>query len=274
MNDTVAIVLNYNSWENTIQEVCSLQNEFLFGESNIIIVDNCSSDESAKKLIENASGKYVFIQSDKNGGYAYGNNMGLRYAKKMGYKYALILNNDILFEDKDMIIKMKQIMNKDQTVAVVNPDVYDIHGRLYNRNAVRYNFLNMTIGSVLYKITGRKICNLGGYGYIYRPQGCCMLVDLDKIDEIGYLDENTFLYSEESILAERLLKKNYRCACCVDTKIVHNHSQTVKKSINKKKVIDIQLHSFRYYLQRYRKYSKLKISICCFFYKCKLWMLS
>ena len=37
---------------------------------------------------------------------------------------------------------------------------------------------------IKYRKVGRRIKDLGGYGYVYRPQGCSMMVDLEKLDEI------------------------------------------------------------------------------------------
>ena len=100
-----------------------------------------------------------------------------------------------------------------------------------------------------------------------------MLVDLKKMQEVDYMDERTFLYSEELILAERLLEVGYRCACCTNTSIIHNHSKTVKKNIDKKRIYKVQMESFRYYLEKYRKYKTLKRNICCLFYYLKLRLL-
>ena len=47
-----------------------------------------------------------------------------------------------------------------------------------------------------------------------------MMVDLDKMNEVDYFDEKTFLYCEEPILAERLLKK--KIFVCMQYKGVGN----------------------------------------------------
>lgn len=54
------------------------------------------------------------------------------------------------------------------------------------------NIFDYTIGANKYRKNGRQIQDLGGYAYIYRPQGCCMMVDLEKMDEVDYMDEHTF----------------------------------------------------------------------------------
>ena len=272
-NQVAVIILNYKSWEETIKEA-DLCNEYLGVKfEDIVIVDNASPNESAEMLKkENRNRNYVLIESDKNAGYAVGNNIGMRYAYEQGYKYAWILNNDIIIEDKDIIDKLIKIFEKDKNIAVVNPDVYAPNGHMFNRDAKRPTFFDYTVGLMKYKKDGRKVKDRGGYAYIYRTQGCCMMVDLKKMREIDYMDEYTFLYIEEPILAERLLRKGYRCACCLTAKIIHNHSTTVKSVFDKNKIRKMMNESFCYYLKEYRKFNWVKINICSFFNYIK-WMI-
>ena len=80
-NQVAVIILNYKSWEETIKEA-DLCNEYLGVKfEDIVIVDNASPNESAEMLKkENRNRNYVLIESDKNAGYAVGNNIGMRYA--------------------------------------------------------------------------------------------------------------------------------------------------------------------------------------------------
>lgn len=264
--ETAYIILNYKSWQETISEI-QLIREILKGDyKDIIVIDNCSPNESYEKLSEFAEQTgIVLIQSGDNNGYAAGNNVGLRYAYQHGYAYGWVLNNDILFEDSELLKKILSVFAADPAIGVVNPDVYSPAGYLYNRYSVRPSFFDMTIGALQYKKKARQVQDMGGYGYIYRPQGCCMVVDLKKANEINYMDEMTFLYGEEQIYAERLRQKGYKCACAINSKIIHNHSQTVKSSIQKKNINEIKKKSNSYYLSQYRGYGKLKIAICNFF---------
>lgn len=267
------IILNYKAWRDTLNEVKLLNKVLNNQEYQIIVVDNCSLDKSYKYLKKHNNGQYILIKSDKNGGYAYGNNIGLKYAKEQGYKYAWILNNDILFNNSGILKEILSVFQLDHSLAVVNPDIYSPDGYLFNRDSKRPGFLDFTFGILKYKKTGRHIDDLGGYGYIYRPQGCCMVLDLLKAAEVNYLDENTFLYCEEMILAEKLLIKNYHCACCTKVKVIHNHSKTVKSILSKGQICKVKLKSFYYYLKTYRSFSKVEEIIICLFYLMKVLLL-
>lgn len=265
INEVAVVILNYKSWRDTLNEIDMCHKEIGIDYENIIVVDNASPNESKEELEKNSQLGYRFIYSTENNGYASGNNIGLKYAFNQGYKYALILNNDILFNDKEFLKKLLEVVDKDNKIAVVNPDIYSPSGYLFNRDSTRPNLFDYTIGMYLYKKRGRKIQDIDKYGYVYRPQGCCMLVDLNKLNQVDYMDDSTFLYYEEVILAERLLNKGFRCACCTDTSIIHNHSTTVKSSFELNEIIKIKNKSFSYYLKEYRHYSNLKIKMCCVF---------
>ena len=270
MESIAVIILNYNTWRETIQEIDIVHSTCGIDYSNIIVVDNASINDSLIKLKE-AQNKYQFIliNSLENKGYAAGNNIGLRYAYGK-YKHALILNNDIIIEDKKMIENLLDIFYEDNSVAIANPDIISPEGYLFNRDSKRPNFYDLTIGMYSYKKKGRMLVDLGGYGYVYRPQGCCMLVDLEKLKDVDFLDEHTFLYNEEPILAERLLSKNYKCACVFTTTVIHNHSNTIKREIDRHKVRQIKNDSFKYYLKEYRKFNIIQIKICIIFNYLKL----
>lgn len=274
MNGEVAvIILNYNTWQRTLEAVEMLHQLLEVASDDIYVIDNASSNASYQQLQKCQSDSYQLLRAEANAGYAAGNNIGLRYVREQGYHYAWILNNDIVIKDNKLLRKMLSVLKKDQKLAVVNPDIYAPDGHLFNRESKRPTFWDFTFGMFHYRRIGRQLNNRGGYGYVYRPQGCCMLLDLEKVKEAGDLDERTFLYGEEVILAERLLRKGYLCACCPGISVLHNHSTTVKNVYTRKKVIHMKLESFRYYLRAYRHYSALKTEVTTWFYRIKFYLL-
>ncbi len=274
IKDVAVVILNYLSWEESLKEATLVHDLYGLSWEQFIIVDNASPNESDAELSKKEIGNYHYLRSDSNSGYAKGNNIGIKLAEQLGYRYVWILNNDILMDDRDLLGHMLSIFEKDSQIAVINPDVCDLNGRAYNRDACRYSFYDMTLGILQYKRKGRTIIDLGGYSYVYRPQGCCMLLDVKKTSKCGYLDENTFLYCEEMILAERFRKKGYKCACDIAHKVIHNHSKTTQKVFERKKLLKIHLRSYSYYLREYRGYGFIRLSICCFFYAIKFYAIN
>ena len=89
-----------------------------------------------------------------------------------------------------------------------------------------------------------------------------MLVDNKVIEAAGYLDEATFLYYEEPILAERILANNKFCWHCGEAEVLHNHSVTISSSMKKKQIAETVCKSYQYYLEHYRKMNPFEIRIC------------
>lgn len=274
MKSIAVIILNYMTWQETLREVDAVSPLLAGKPHEIIVVDNCSPNDSAQQLEAHAPGRFTFLRSERNGGYAAGNNIGLRYAAERGFRYCWILNNDIEFHDSAVLPKMLSVFDRDPAIAAVSPDIYAPDGYLFNRDALRPTLWDLTFGMLSYKKRGRAEAEAKkGWLYVYRPQGCCMLLDTQKLQEVGFMDEHTFLYCEEIILAERLLAVGALCACCSDTGVIHNHSYTVRKVLSKLDYVKSNARSFQYYLKQYRKFAFPTRTLCCIFYALKVLVL-
>ena len=272
MNELAVIILNYKTWSDTIKEIEHIHNLFNIDYDNFVVIDNDSPNESYEKLNSYKINKnIVLIKSDVNAGYARGNNIGLKYAYKQGYKYALIVNNDVEFTDKETLKTLVNCLEHDRKLAAINPDVCSQTGKIYNRDAIRPSFFDMTICMISYIKKGRCLEMINNnYAYVYRPQGCCMLVRLEYLNNVEYFDEATFLYNEEIILAERLLQNEYQCGCVPNCRIIHKTSSTIKNVFNKEKILKYYLFGFKYYLKEYRGFGTIKTYFALFFYFIKI----
>lgn len=266
-NQIAIIILNYNTWQQTLTLIDNLLRLFNSESIKIIVVDNNSSNDSCQQLKINCNQRYIFLPSSVNKGYAAGNNIGLKKAVELGIHYSLILNNDVEIDDKDFLMKLIHVFEVAINVAVVSPDIYSPEGYHFNRYSKRPSVFDLTIGAYAYKKKGRLLEFGDGknWGYVYRPQGCCMIVDNEIMNEIGFMDEYTFLYREEDILAEKLINYGYRCGCCINTKAIHNHSYTVNTYTTKRHQIKNILRSYRYYLIEYRHFGFIKRNVCLIF---------
>lgn len=88
------IILNYNDAPTTINLVDSIKDYTLI--DYIVIVDNCSTDDSWEQMQRYKSDKIHVIKSPKNRGYGAGNNIGLRYSSDtLNADYSIIANPEI-----------------------------------------------------------------------------------------------------------------------------------------------------------------------------------
>lgn len=75
-----------------------------------------------------------------------------------------------------------------------------------------------------------------------------MLIKSDVMDEVGYFDENAFLYAEELILSEKFLEKGYKTGYYPDAWVRHVHGFSIEDLENRKK-FNLNLNSDLYYLK-------------------------
>ncbi len=144
MNEIAIVILNYNTWEDTLLEINICKNVLGVNPKNIIVIDNDSPNNSYEVLQSYKNIGFKLIKASNNKGYAAGNNLGMKYALENGYSYALILNNDILIKNKYFISEMLNTFRKDTSIAIVSPRVYTPEGKEFSKNSVRPTFLDFT----------------------------------------------------------------------------------------------------------------------------------
>ena len=89
--DVSVIIVNYNTKNLTDDCIQSVINKTTGVDYEIILVDNASTDGS-KEYFEKDN-RIIYIYSDKNGGFGYGNNRGMEVARG---KYFFLLNSDTI----------------------------------------------------------------------------------------------------------------------------------------------------------------------------------
>lgn len=257
------VILNYITYQLTLSLVKEIKEKLIYDSYDILVVDNASPNESAKILKERADKEgYIFLKNEENGGYAKGNNIGIRYAIKEGYLYTWILNNDVKITDRYILEKLVVAMQKFSNVGITGPKIIDINENVVPPYVNRLSLWDMTLGIVNTKKS--RYLSINSERNVYRVYGCCMLLRNNMMKQIDCMDERTFLYCEEEILAERLRKIGGIVYYVPSTQIMHMESMTVKKVHRKNilKKLKIVLSSFDLYLREYRKFGIVSRFFC------------
>lgn len=260
--EILIIILNYKTYEMTLDLIKQL-NSLNTNIFDIYVIDNCSPNESATVLKEKSKEyNYIFYKNNINSGYASGNNIGIRYAIENNYKYSLILNNDLNIIDNEFIEKLISKANQDESIACIGPKIIDLDGNITPPYIERPTFYGLTLGMLGEKNRRKKMIDCERQ--VYRIFGCCMLVRNSSMKLVNCMDEKTFLYCEEEILAEKLLKYNLFSYYYPNAKIIHMESSTVKKEKGKRTLKRMRplLDSMEIYLGQYRGFNKLQIWMC------------
>ena len=169
----------------------------------VIVVEN-SQNISFKKKIENNFKNVRCILAGENLGYAKGNNLGLSKVKS---EYALILNPDALLQ-KDTIKNFFITAEKFPDFSIIGPAKQDEHHDQVSLEKEKQVF---------------EVDNLKGFA---------LFLNLEQFNDVGFFDENFFIYLEEIDLCKRLRQKNKKIY--LDKKIIINHlgGSSHNKSIN------------------------------------------
>lgn len=215
------IILNWNSYEVIHDCIISLM-KVKYSNYRIVVVDNGSHDNSLIRLKE-IFPDIDFVESEKNIGFAGGNNLGIKYAQDK-YKpgYYLLLNNDTIVDEK-FLEELVKSGSDDLNIGCTVPKIlyYDQPDRLY------YAGGRVEPISGLGKHIGGKKKDSIKYNIpknIDFANGCCMLIKSKVFDEIGVFDETFFAVIEDVDLSYRMINKGFKIFYNPNAKIWHKQS--------------------------------------------------
>ena len=269
---TAIIILNYNSEKETRDYVEKIKKYEIIDK--IIVVDNMSTTIGAFNVLkELEDDKVSVIQSERNGGYSYGNNFGIHYLESLNEKYdnIIISNADIDVEEK-AVEKTIRFLNSNEKIAVSAPRMYNADNTPARRSSwkIRTFGLDFIHSTRLLELLFYPILRKGEYSEKEYEQealkveaiaGSFFAIKYDILKKIGYFDENVFLFYEEDIIAHKIKELGYEIYSLNDIKFIHYESQTIKKSINYFKKKKLLYNSKMYYQKEYNKIGFFKIII-------------
>ena len=186
--DKITLVINTFNSEDKIQQCLNSINS----KTKIIIIEN-SNNQNFKDQIEKKYSNVNCILTGQNLGYAKGNNLGL---SKVRSEYALILNPDAYLENSTLD-RLLYSANNFKDFAIIGP-------------AKQNEYSNLDLNKKEQDIF--QVNSLKGFA---------MFLNLKQFKEIGFFDENFFIYLEEIDLCKRLKKNNKKIF--LDKKLIIHH---------------------------------------------------
>ncbi|GKQ43153.1 rhamnosyltransferase [Companilactobacillus sp. RD055328] len=220
------ILLNYNNAEDTINCLVELR-KITYDNYQIIIVDNNSTDNSLSKIESNVIDNEVVLKSTINGGYAFGNNIGIRFGMENNSDYFCILNNDVKVATT-FLDELIAIMENNNEVGIAGPKICDFDQPDVIQSAGSIVNMNFGRATELYKgknseILSDKVINCDYVG------GACMVVKKSVIAKIGLIPEDYFLFYEENEWCQKAKKNGFRIVSVGNSTVWHKGSHTINK---------------------------------------------
>jgi GT2 family glycosyltransferase len=198
----------------------SLYDAGLKSSFDIVVVDNGSTDGSQQMLIE----KYPEVMRIQNEG-----NLGLGKASNQGIqattgKYVLLLNNDTIVHGPSLDKLVRFLDDHPEAGAVggklLNPDGSFQSGYACFSTLMEEFLVVSHIGALLwpgYPSHGDSN-KIQATGWL---SSACLLLRRSALDQIGLLDENYFIYGDETDLQYRMNKAGWKVYSLPESTIVH-----------------------------------------------------
>lgn len=276
------VIVNYGTHDRTVQYVKEELPKCRLSQL-IIIVNNGATERTTSYFVQelkanridnisqisgnNNEGNIYVIHNPENSGYAKGNNIGVRFVNNhFDVDYLLISNNDIVFQQDDVVEKLIDKLNELPDAAVIGPKVVGLDGKCQSP----YWYIPFWREMLLYPLQ-RFIpfftlpsldCAKADSGYYHHVMGSFFVVAYSDFLLCGMMDENTFLFYEEWILSDRMLAIGKKIFYFKEVAVLHDHGVSMKKMNNKLIKRDFFLESGLYYFRHYRNVGCVQIAVC------------
>jgi GT2 family glycosyltransferase len=170
----------------------------------VIIVEN-SGNENFKKKIEKKYSNVKCEIMNKNEGYCYGNNFGIKLSKT---GLVFVLNPDVRLQS-DTLEELDKTSNQINNFAILAPTLISNGLKEGFGSTKNYGFNNKTqpATSEFFEVD-----------YI---QGCALLLDKNRLKDIGFFDENIFMYFDDIDLCKRIKNSGKKIYVSRKAKIEH-----------------------------------------------------
>ena len=222
----------------------SLENSALITDYEVIVVDDCSTDDSVKFLRENYSRVNV-VESERNSGFSKTCNKGIGISKN---ELVLLLNTDMMLNEAffDTLIPF---FESDDTFSVFCKIVSE-NGDIQESRKLPLKHLLRIHYNEDFEATGKVLS-------LYSCGGN-MLASREKLLLLNGFDElYSPFYFEDFDLSLRAWKRHWKIYYTSETQCVHKHSATINNNFTKEQVQSIFIRNkmiFNYrFLPRFEK---------------------
>lgn len=217
---TSIIILTYNNFAMTKDCILSIRKYTNPIDYEIIVVDNCSTDETVSWLKEQTDLHVIFM--DENVGFPKGCNIGIEASSKEND--ILLLNNDTIVTS-NWLNNLQTCLHSDERIGAVGA-VSNNGANLQGVEFAYSNFEEMQEKALLNNVSDKerweeKVCLIG----------YCMLIKREVIESLGGLDEGYSPgYIEDNDLSLRILNLGYKLYLCHDAFIHHYLGTSFRKN--------------------------------------------
>jgi hypothetical protein len=231
----LSVIVNYRTAEMTLKALEALLAELeSFPEARVVIVDNDSRDGSFERLRdavrERGHGTRVsVVASERNGGFAYGNNFAIRPALASADPpdYVYLLNSDA-FPERGAVKRLVDFLDGHPNAGIAGSFIHGVDGE-YHQTAFRFPSIasefESTIGfGPISRLLDRFVVALPKPEQTLQVDwlaGASMMIRRQVLETVGLFDETFFLYYEETDFCRRARLAGWPTYYVVDSSVAH-----------------------------------------------------
>jgi GT2 family glycosyltransferase len=230
------IIVNWNSSKDLINCINSIRDNSNGINYEIIIVDNCSTDNSVLE-IKNSLTDIFLIENKKNIGFPAANNQAFKIAKG---KYLLALNPDTIVKKNTLQESIKHL-KKDESIGCLGVKTLKENGEVLNSCARSYPNLWSTfchlfyLNSIFKKSKFHQSSEMEYWDHnnscdIDLLHGGFMMFPSFIYQKIGGFDEKIPMFYEDIEYCCRIKKYGYRIFYLAEVEITHLVGRSISKA--------------------------------------------
>ncbi len=207
------IVVNFNTWEKLENCLASFY-PYLSDQDEIIIVDNHSREQNSSHII-NLFPRINYIQSDKNLGYAGGNNIG---AKVANGEFLIFLNPDTLITNTTIDEMIAPFA--DPLVGLTTSKIL-VQNEPTIINACGNNF--HISGITQCRGINQNLSDFNSESVVFAVSGAAFSIRKELFISLNGFDPDFFLYMEDTDLSIRARFLGYKCLFAPKSIVYHDY---------------------------------------------------
>ncbi len=219
----ITIVVTYNGAYWIEKCISSLINSDV-KDHHIIVIDNCSSDNTID-LIEEKFSVVELIKNTKNLGFGKANNIGLKIALQRQADYVFLLNQDAWLE-KNTLSKLIETHKLNPDYGIISPIQVNKNGKI-DTHFLKFSFNNFDFPLLSDVLLQKKTCNIYEVDFI---NAASWLLPVNTIREIGGFMPVFTHYGEDNNYCNRAKYFKIKIGITPGIKIVHDRKDSTSKN--------------------------------------------
>ena len=264
--DLTVVVVSWNTRDLLDRSLETLKEDLerTSNSSNLVtevfVVDNDSKDGSAAMVAEK-HGWATLIANDDNLGFAKANNQVLRQAKG---RYILLLNPDTEVEP-GALKTLIDFLEAHPKAGIVAPQLLNSDGSIQRSCRQFPTFTGMLFELIGLSKLFPKGSKMGTTFRAYKmldwehdderevdqPEGACLLLRREVLEEVGLLDEGYFMLFEEVDWCYRIKKAGWQIWFTPSARVMHHYGQSIKQ-VKARMILSSHRGLYRFWRKHYR----------------------